>query len=171
MRPVFIQRLDSWARAAAPLALTLLMVLINVIPLRLPDYAELAPGLVLMAVFYWTVHRPDLMQPWAVFLAGILDDILSGTPLGVNALILLFTHWAIVAQHKVFRGKSFGLIWCAFALVAAGAKLLLAILALFVGYGLIDPLALFVQYVLTVAMYPPVAFLMGRAQRAFLPAT
>ena len=171
MRPLFLQRHDLWARMAIPLLATILAVVFNVVPLRLPDYAPLAPGLVLMAVFYWTVHRPDLMRPWAVFLIGILDDILSGTPLGVNSLVLLFVHWTIVAQHRVFRGKSFVLVWLAFALVALGAKLLLTVVAFAAGYGLLDPTVLLVQYVLTLALYPPLAFVMGWAQRVFLPAS
>ncbi len=171
MRPLFLQRLDLWARTAIPLLATILAVVLNVVPLRLPDYAPLAPGFVLMAVFYWTVHRPDLMRPWAVFLIGILDDILSGTPLGVNSLVLLFVHWTIVAQHRVFRGKSFVLVWLAFALVALGAKLLLTIVAFAAGYGLLDPTVLLVQYILTLALYPPLAFIMGWAQRVFLPAS
>jgi rod shape-determining protein MreD len=170
VRPLFLQRLDLWARTAIPLLATVAAVLLNVVPLRLPDYAPLAPGFVLMAVFYWTVHRPDLMRPWAVFLIGILDDVLSGTPLGVNSLVLLFVHWMIVTQHRVFRGKSFMLIWFAFALVAFGAKLLLAVIAFLIGYGLLDPTVLLVQYILTLALYPPLAFVMGRAQRLFLPA-
>lgn len=169
MPSLFMQRLDAWTRASMPMALTLLMVILNVVPLRLPDYAPLAPGFVLMAAFYWTVHRPDLMRPWAIFFVGLLDDVLSGTPLGVNALILLFVHWAIMSQHKAFRGQSFVVVWLGFAMVAFGAKLLLAVLAPVVGYGWLDPLILSVQYVLTVALYPPVAFIMGRAQRALLP--
>lgn len=170
MRPLFLQRLDLWARTAIPLLATFAAVILNVVPLRLPDYAPLAPGFVLMAVFYWTVHRPDLMRPWAVFMVGILDDILSGSPLGVNSLMLLFVHWAIVAQHRVFRGKSFVLIWFAFALVALGAKLLLAVVAFAIGYGFPDPVVMLVQYTLTLALYPPLALIMGRAQRVFLPA-
>jgi rod shape-determining protein MreD len=170
MRPLFLQRLDLWARPAIPLLATTVAVLLNVVPLRLPDYAPLAPGFVLMAVFYWTVHRPDLMRPWAVFLIGLLDDVLSGTPLGVNSLVLLFVHWTIVAQHRVFRGKSFILVWLGFALVALGAKLLLAAIAFAIGYGLLDPTVLLVQYILTLALYPPLAFIMGWAQRVFLPA-
>jgi rod shape-determining protein MreD len=170
MRPLFIQRLDNWARAASPVLLTFAAVIVNVIPVRLPNYAELSPSLVLMVVFYWTVHRPDLMRPWHVFIIGLLDDILSGTPLGVNALVLLFTHWAIMSQHKVFRSESFGLIWFGFALVAAGAQLLMVVLGLFAGSGLVDPMVMITQYALTIAVYPPIAFLMGRAQRAFLPA-
>jgi rod shape-determining protein MreD len=171
VRPLFVQRLDGWARAAAPLALTLIAAIVNVIPLRLPSYSVIAPDLVLMAVFYWTVHRPDLMRPWTAFVVGLLDDVLIGTPLGVYALVLLFVHWAIIAQHRTLRALSFGLLWCGFALIAAGAKVVLVVLALAIGRGLIDPSVLFAQYSFTVVVYPLVALLMGRAQRAFLPAT
>lgn len=170
MRPLFLQRVDLWARTSVPLALTFLMALLNVVPLRLPDYSELAPSLVLMAVFYWTVHRPDLMRPWSVFVIGLLDDVLSGAPLGVNALVLLFVHWTIMAQHKAFRGQPFAIVWLGFALIAGGAAIVEVVLALVAGYGLLDPVTVVVQYFLTLALYPPIAFLMGRAQRAFLPA-
>jgi rod shape-determining protein MreD len=164
------QRFDTWTRGAIPLLLTLVVVIFNIIPLRLPDYSQMAPDLVLMAIYYWTVHRPDLMRPWSVFVIGVIDDVLSGTPLGVTALVLLFAHWAIVSQHKVFRGQSFALLWCGFALVASGAKILMLLLAFANGYGLEDPSRLVMQYALTVALYPIIALLMGRAQRALLPA-
>ena len=165
------QRFDNWARGAIPIVLTLVAVIVQLVPVRLPDYSVIAPDFVLMAVYYWTVHRPDLMRPWSVFLVGIIDDILSGMPLGVSALILLFAHWAIVSQHRVFRGQSFLLLWCGFALVASGAKILMLLLALAAGYGFGDPSRLLMQYALTVALYPVVAMLMGRAQRALLPVT
>lgn len=170
MRPLFLQRLDSWARASAPLVLTLAVVILKVVPLRLPEFAVIAPDLVLMAVFYWTVHRPDLLRAWGAFIVGLLDDILTGTPLGVSSLVLLLVHWTIITQHRLFRSLSFGLLWLAFAVVAAGAKALIVALALIIGHGLIDPTIVLAQYAFTVAVYPLVSLLMGRAQRAFLPA-
>lgn len=170
MWPLYPQRLDSWVRAAVPLGLTLAVVVIKVVPLRLPAYAVIAPDLVLMAVFYWTVHRPDLLRAWGAFAVGLLDDILTGTPLGVSSLVLLLVHWTIISQHRLFRGLSFALLWFSFALIAAGAKLVTVALALVVGHGLIDPTIIFAQYAFTIAVYPLVSLLMGRAQRAFLPA-
>jgi len=170
MRPLFIQRLDAWARASAPLVLTLAVVVVKVVPLRLPAYAVIAPDLVLMAVFYWTVHRPDLLRPWGAFVVGLLDDILTGTPLGVSSLVLLLVHWTIIAQHRLFRALSFALLWFGFAVIAAGAKALIVLLALIIGHGLIDPTVVVAQYAFTLAVYPLIALLMGRAQRAFLPA-
>lgn len=170
MRPLFLQRLDSWARASAPLVLTLTVVILKLVPLRLPAFEVIAPDFVLMAVFYWTVHRPDLLRSWGAFVVGLLDDVLTGTPLGVSSLILLLVHWTIIAQHRLFRGFSFALLWLGFAVIAAGAKVLIVALALVVGHGLIDPTVIFAQYAFTVAFYPLIAMLMGRAQRAFLPA-
>lgn len=170
MRPLFIQRLDGWARASAPLVLTLVVVIVKVVPLRLPAYAVIAPDLVLMAVFYWTVHRPDLLRPWGAFVVGLLDDILTGTPLGVSSLVLLLVHWTIITQHRLFRALSFALLWLGFAVIAAGAKALIVALALIVGHGLIDPPVIFAQYAFTIAVYPLLSLIMGRAQRVFLPA-
>jgi rod shape-determining protein MreD len=170
MRPLFLQRMDAGARASAPLVLTLIIAIINVVPLHLPAYSAIAPDLVLMAVFYWTVHRPDLMRPWGAFVVGILDDILTGTPLGVNAAVLLLVHWMIINQHKSFRSLSFGLLWGGFAVIAFGAKVMLGVLALALSRGLIEPMVLLAQLAFTVALYPLIAMLLGRAQRAFLPA-
>jgi rod shape-determining protein MreD len=166
---VFAQ-LDRSLKQALPVVLTALVVLLSVIPLPIPEYAMLAPNVVLICVFYWIVHRPDLFPAWGAFLIGLLDDSLSGAPLGLNALVLLLVHYAIVAQHKFFRGKAFWLIWIAFAVLAAGAALVTAIVAYAVA-RLSVPIGLFAtQLALTVAVYPAVAAVLGRVQRIFLTA-
>jgi rod shape-determining protein MreD len=168
MKPSPLQRIDHWVRHSAPVALTLALVMISVVPTRLPGYSVVAPSLTVMSLFYWTVHRPDLMRVWAAFAIGLLEDSLSGTPLGVNALLYVLIHAAILAQYRVFRGKSFGLIWAAFAVIAAFAQLMTAILAAVVGGALIPAGVYAAQLILTILIYPVVAWLMGRAQRAFL---
>jgi rod shape-determining protein MreD len=170
MTAVFLHRLDRWIREAAPLAISLMVVIATVMPVRVPDYAFLAPGFVLMAVFYWTVHRPDLMRPWGAFLVGLFDDVLTGAPLGLNALVFVLMHGAIVAQHRFFRDKPFVLVWFAFAIVAFGAIVASALFAFIAQGAPIDPGSILVRYGLTVAMYPLAGWFLGRAQRAFLPA-
>ncbi|MGQ0665025.1 MAG: rod shape-determining protein MreD [Pseudomonadota bacterium] len=163
-----LQRVERLTRAAAPVVFSLLAVFLNVMALPLPGASRLAPDAVLMAMFYWTVHRPDLMRPWAAFAIGLLVDILSGAPLGANALVLVLVQWTIIAQHKVFRGKSFILVWCAFALVALGAKAVTAALALVLGGALVGREVFLAELGLTVALYPALAWIMGRVQRTVL---
>jgi rod shape-determining protein MreD len=168
MRPTLLQRVDLKLRQALPGLLILLCIMLSVTPLRLPDYALVAPGLVLIAVFYWTVHRPDLLRPWHACLLGLFDDILSGPGLGVNALVLTLVHWAVVSQHRVFRGKGFAVVWIAFALLAPVAIGLIALLSLVATRTSIDPAVVLAQILLTIALYPPLAWLFGRAQKLFL---
>lgn len=163
-----LQRVDVSVRQSVPVAVTLLLTVLSVVPVRLPAASILAPDLVLIAVFYWTVHRPDLMRLWTVFVIGLLGDILSGTPLGVHPLVLILVHVAIISQHKIFRGASFGMVWWAFSLIAPAAHVVGAIVALLAGGALPDLSLFMLRLVLTIGFYPALAWLLGRAHRALL---
>jgi rod shape-determining protein MreD len=86
----------------------------------------------------------------------------------VNALVLTLVHWAVVSQHRVFRGKGFAVVWIAFALLAPVAIGLIALLSLVATRTSIDPAVVLAQILLTIALYPPLAWLFGRAQKLFL---
>jgi rod shape-determining protein MreD len=165
-----LQRLDASVRQSTPVVVTLLLTVLSVVPVHLPAASTLAPDIVLIAVFYWTVHRPDLMRLWTVFVIGLLSDVLSGTALGVHPLVLVLVHAAIISQHKVFRGASFGMVWWAFSLIAPAAHVVAALVA-FATAGALPDLSLFLlRLVLTIGFYPALAWLLGRAQRALLAA-
>src|SRR3546814_13804524 len=83
------QRVYLWLRQATPVALTLLLAVLSAVPIGVPGYSAEVPGYTAMAAFYWAVFRPDLQPPFALFLVGILQDILVATPLGMTALSLL----------------------------------------------------------------------------------
>jgi rod shape-determining protein MreD len=40
-------------------------------------------------VYYWTLRKPEIIGYGFVFLSGIVNDVLFGTPLGVSSLSLL----------------------------------------------------------------------------------
>jgi rod shape-determining protein MreD len=164
----WMRRIEYWMRQSAPMALSLFVVLVSVVPLRIPEYARVAPDFGLMAVFFWTVHRPDLLRPWGAFVIGLFDDILTGAPLGLGALIFVLAHGALIAQHKVFRGKPFGLIWLSFGMIAMGAAIATYVAAVALAGVWILPGLWATQLALTFAGYPLMGWLMGRAQRAFL---
>lgn len=170
MKPPVWQRLDIAARRTTPFALTLALVLINAVPLHLPGMARVVPVLPLIAVFHWAVYRSDLMPAYAVFFIGILQDILSGSPIGVNACVFLGVYGAVLAQKKFFAGKTFGIVWLAFVLVAAGAFLLTWIFVSILHLAFVAPDAVLFQYLLTVGAFPPVAWVFMRWDRGFLKA-
>lgn len=162
------QRLDFVARQIMPTLLTLALVMVGMVPLRLPDLAPVVPWLALIAVYYWSVHRPDLMPAVAVFAIGLFHDLAAGTALGVGVLVLLLVHFAVVSQRRFFMSRSFLVIWFGFAIIAAGACTLSWLLNALLAGMLIDARPAVFQFMTTVAAYPPLAWLFAQVQRTIL---
>jgi rod shape-determining protein MreD len=163
-----LQRLDLVARGFAPLAITFLLMLASVIPTRSPDMAPVMPALVLTSVYYWAIFRPDLMPLSLVFVLGVIHDLVVGAPLGIGPAMLMTAYFAVAAQRRFFAHATFAMLWAGFVLVA-GMALAVEWLAgsLLLG-GVVDPSATLLRYVATIAAYPCLAWLFGRAQQAFL---
>ena len=168
MRPTFWQRLDQLARKLTPFGLTLLLVIVSQIPWHLPGLARVAPLLPLMAVYHWAIHRPELLPAHAVFVIGLLVDLLAGGLVGVNTLVLLSVYGIIYSQRRFFIGKTFQITWLGFALVAAAAAVQTWLLVSAFNLTLMRPDALIFQYLLTALLYPLPAWLFLRWQQVFL---
>jgi rod shape-determining protein MreD len=163
-----LQRLDLALRCMTPFVITLLLALVPVLPLHLPREVDLVPAFTLMSVFYWTVYRPDLMPASAVFAIGIIQDFAAGAPLGITSLILLGTHGVVLGQRRLFVGKPFAMAWSGFVLVdAAATAVAWAFASLIAG----EPLALLgpvLQFVVTLATFPILAWFFVRTHRRVL---
>ena len=154
MKPNFWQRLDLAARSLLPFAATLVLVLIALVPTRIPSMGAVAPMLPLMGVYYWSIARPELMRPSVAFIIGVLVDLLAGTPIGVNAFLYLIVHWVVVSQRRFFLGKPFFIGWWAFGLVAFGVVLLKWFLVSALQSGMVQPWPVLISYGLTLSLYP-----------------
>ncbi len=170
MKPSIWLRLDHWARRLTPFGFSLLLVVLNVIPLHIPGFARVAPILALIAVYHWAIYRPDLMPAYAVFIIGFLHDLLSGVPMGVHALVFLSVYGVVIWQRRFLAGKSFMITWLGFAIVGTGAAAQSwALISAYSG-ALVDPRALVHQYALTFGFFPILAWVFLRWQQAFLKA-
>jgi len=168
MKPSVWFRLDVLARKMTPFLLTLMLVLISVVPVHIPGLARVAPLLPLMAIYHWAVYRSELFPAYAVFIIGILHDIFTGTPIGANALVFLLVYGTVVSQHRFLSGKSFGVIWIGFGLVGGAASVLTWALVSAWNVAVIEPSAVYIQYILTLGLFPGFAWVFLRWQRAFL---
>lgn len=168
MKQSFWHRLDQLARGLTPFALSLLLVVLSLVPIRLPGLSPITPWITLAAVYFWTLHRPDLLPMGAVFLLGLFADLAGGGPLGVTSLGLMAAQAVVRAQRRHILPHPFMVQWVIFALVALLAETLLVILHVMAFAQAIDPGPALFQALMTVACYPPVAWLFVQAQRAFL---
>jgi rod shape-determining protein MreD len=168
MKPTIWRRLDTFARHLVPCVSIFALMLVGVVPLHIPALHPVAPALPLIAVFYWTLYRPDLLPAVTVFAAGLLQDILFDLPLGVSAFMLVLVHAAVSTQHRFFLGKSFGIVWLGFALVATAALALGWLVVCAYNGALIRPNAILFQVLTTIGFYPILSWLLLRCQAALL---
>lgn len=155
-------------RATLPILSSVALVLIGLLPLGLPHFGAVSPALALMAVFYWSIFRADLMTMLGAFLIGLLLDLLSGGPLGLNALTLLLVHELGESQRRIFLGSSFLVNWCGFALVAVAAAIAGWALVCLLHWSLLPILPLIIQTGLSLGLYPGVYWLLSRLERRYL---
>jgi rod shape-determining protein MreD len=84
------------------IVLTLLVaLLVNVVPL--PIWAKWGrPELVAMVVVYWVIALPERVGIGAAWAAGILQDIVEGSPLGQNAFALaVLAYLALILYQRL----------------------------------------------------------------------
>jgi rod shape-determining protein MreD len=168
MKQTAWQRLDMTARNMTPFLLAILFILVGLVPTHVPDFVRISPLLSLAAVYHWGVYRPDLMPSIAVFFLGVFQDLLGGGPFGLHALVLLVTYGMLLTQRRFFYGKSFMVIWLGFAIVAAGSVVAYWVIACLYFLKLLPPDSFFFQYLITLAIFPVISWLLVRWQRMVL---
>ena len=154
MKTSFWMRLDVMARNLAPFLLTLMLLLISLVQTHIPGFGPVMPMLVLMSVYYWAIYRPDLMPLSVVFLIGLTQDLLSGGPIGVQAVVLLICYWLVAVQRRFFHSKSFGVVWWGFMLLGMVAALLNWSLVALVERSALAPWPVLFSYALSIALFP-----------------
>ncbi|MBC6439198.1 MAG: rod shape-determining protein MreD [Rhodospirillales bacterium] len=163
--------MDGWIRklrqgvvALAPPFTGILLVLATATPLYFGHIGEVVPQLGVVAVFFWTIYRPDLMTYGAAFAIGLVTDVVTGTPLGMTSLVLIVVRRIVLAQRRFFIGKPFHVLWSGFALVMLPAALLGWLIASIYLFQGLDILRVLVQALMTVVLFPPTAWLLTRCQ-------
>lgn len=172
MQSTWWQRMDAAARKQVPLGLTLILMLFALTPTQIPGLSHATPMYGLAAVYFWSIYRSDLMGYGTAFGLGLFQDLLTGAPLGSSTLILLLCQYLVFRQPKFFNAKPFGVFWLAFAVVALGAGLLKWIcVGLVTSSGFTRFGDMFASVILTVALYPVIAWLLAKAQIKLLAHT
>tara|TARA_Y100000588_G_C13354045_1_gene543679 strand:- start:8 stop:460 length:453 start_codon:yes stop_codon:yes gene_type:complete len=146
-----------------------MVMAVTAMPLGVPTLTAVTPFFALIAVYFWGVYRPELLPVWVVFGLGVFQDLLTGAPTGMTALVLILV-WAVaVSQRRVVLTQSFGVEWAGFMLVAGAAGLIAWITSsiYYTTFLWSDPFA--VQTMLTAALYPVLSWLLGHVARLAPP--
>ena len=101
---------------AVPAVSIFVLLLIALIPMRLP--ASWAAGGLwpLLGLFYWGLVQPRLVPVLFVFTIGLLCDLALNIALGCHGLVFILLHVVLTTQRRFLVGQGFWLVWPAFAM-------------------------------------------------------
>ena len=138
----------------APASITFLLFILYTVPKHIWGLNYVTPLLPLIPIFYWGRLQTSGMPFWFVFLIGLLMDVVSGTPLGLSALLylLLLTVWR--SKSKDINNSGFIAIWTYFMLSLAIFFVIQLAVMSFSATLLHTAPYVFIQWLLTSSFYP-----------------
>ncbi len=160
--------MDNWGRGVCPFVLTLLLVVFGAIPFHVPHFAPISPSFLLIAVFYWVLHRPDLMPVWGSFALAVIADIITGGFVGVGALVILIFQLVVDSQRRFLLAGSFWVLWLAFSILIGFAIALEWVLVWLLTDGVLEYSSAAFRVLVTTAFYPFVTWIFVLVQRTVL---
>lgn len=151
---------------ALPMLVTMTLLLMSCAPLNLFGDAIPAPDLALLSIYFWAMHGPSFLPPWAVFVIGAAQDLVSGTPLGFWIVLYLFVYGFTLSQRVFFKGRTGIGVWLGFALVAAINASTAWVLGMLLLERYVNPAELILQGFVSIALYPWLARLLMTVRRS-----
>jgi rod shape-determining protein MreD len=167
--PTPASRASRLVTTILPVVIGIFCVLLSFVPVGRIFGTSVMPAFALMAIYYWAIVRPDMFPVYAVFLVGLLSDLLSAGPIGLWAFVYVLTYVVVLTQRFLVVNAPFSIFWLGFFLAAAFAGAVSWGVASLI-YGSVLALRPILMHMLvTVALFPVLAFLFGRIERRILP--
>lgn len=144
-----------------PFITILFLIVIMVLPYNIPLIGDIMPFLTMIGVYYWSVFKPELLPTSAVFILGLLQDVLLGSPLGLMPLLLIIVQQFIFFQGRQFLERDFIFNWFVFVMMVTGFGFLSWGIASLYFKVMLDYIGILGQILLTIAFYPVVTWALG----------
>ncbi len=164
----FLQKIGSSAQPFIPAASVFIFILFSAVPLPLPYIGSIAPALGLAAIYYWAIYRPDLLRPTAVFVLGVLSDVIHYLPIGLTALVFIAVYQLALSQRRFFVKQIFFMLWLGFGAVSFLSSLVNWTVMSFYESTMLPFIPVLMQFLMTLMFFPLPAWLLIKVQHRFL---
>lgn len=140
--------------ALYPKILAIILILISITPFGIYGASGFLPMVDIMFIYYWCIYKPHLVPNWFVFAMGLLRDAVSGSPIGLNALVNLILRFLVMYKRDDYATQPFIIVWQGFALSAV-----IVMTLKWIGFSLLfdqffEIKVILLQFLLSVVMYP-----------------
>ncbi|MBT5186175.1 MAG: rod shape-determining protein MreD [Kordiimonadaceae bacterium] len=154
-------------KAVLPFLTLVVLIVLMVLPYNISILSDTMPYLTLIGVYYWCVFKPDLLPVAAVFVLGLIQDVLLGSPFGLMPLMLIGVHQFVYMQGRQFLERDFIFNWVIFIMLVVGYGVVYWAITSLYYRELLDYLSIIGQILVTIAFYPIITGILGLVRRAF----
>lgn len=159
------ENLARIARAATPTLLGIFGAFLLASPLRLFEGHVATPLIPLVVIYFWSLYSPGHLPAASVFAIGLIQDLLSGGPLGLWPAVYLAVQYVAISQQSYFLGREVHVVWMGFAVAAASVSIILWLFMSLLSGALLPIGGLVLQMLTTIAVYPLFAIAFGSLHR------
>jgi len=160
---------------AATFLVPSLSIFITVLMMPLPIAFKFAgywlvPSLPLVAIFLWTMYRPDLLPALAVLVLGMIMDLLIDGPMGVSSLSFLTAYAIVVSQRLYWLTLPRGGVLVGFITVLFACGTVVWLATSFAYGRFVSPVPVLLEGLMSVLVFPLMREVFGPLQRLAGPA-
>ena len=155
-------------KKVSPFLLAVFFILLVRIPIGTGISSYIIPMVGLMYVFYWTINRRRVVPVWSIFFLGLLEDFISGGPIGILSILLVVVHSGLDNQRRFFVNRSFLVSWTGFSIICIGISVIYWFLEAFHFGGFLSPTPLMFKVFSTIIFYPIFGWIFGKYDRAVI---
>jgi rod shape-determining protein MreD len=146
-------------RLLIPAGVSLLLVLLGVLP-PLISGVRIYPEMVILLACFFVSYYPSAWPLWFAFLIGLLQDLVSGTALGPQALLVMLLTLALRRRAGRMNRQNFRMLWLEVAALATLYLGLLWLIMAWVHQAWMPVFPAIKSAIVTVLWYPPLHLLL-----------
>jgi len=161
-----IERRPPYGLAVWAAVSIILSLVIYASPGRIANGPDVMPLLPLIAIFIWSSLRPRFMPPFVIFAIGLMQDLITGGPMGIWALAYLAALMFLRVRKEEGVVREIGPVWLRFLGVTAIATVVAWIAGSLAIGGMAAIRPMLVEAGSSVLMFPLIALLTIRKRTA-----
>ena len=105
-------------------------------------------------IFYWTLKNPNLLGYFSIFLAGVINDVVTGLPMGISSLSYLLICVVTAYIRNITLRPNFIQDWISFFITILVINSLQILILEFIFLFKLDYKIYFLNLGLTFILYP-----------------
>ena len=143
-----------------PYFFTFALILLSHVPVSMPWLSGITAGFFLVPIYFVATRGDDYFAGLVLLLMGIVNDLISETPIGFWGLIFCLYFLLVRSQFWVVARGDFRVRWSVFAGTCLAAYFLAFIMAAWRDDMNVDALASFLSALVTIIGFPVIWLLL-----------